>query len=122
MNSLWRLPYSFIFGGVVAMQKKHFDKVNGFSNRYWGWGAEDDDMYFRIEHFGLTPISRPPPFVALYTMLSHKQGDRNPVRHDILYSGPKTYNEDGLNSLEYKLVDIKLRSLYIHIMVDVGKP
>ena len=27
--------------------KENFLQVNGFSNKFWGWGAEDDDMYRR---------------------------------------------------------------------------
>jgi len=42
-----RVPYTEIFGGVTAFKPEHFELVNGFSNRYYGWGGEDDDMYNR---------------------------------------------------------------------------
>jgi beta-1,4-galactosyltransferase 4 len=37
------------FGGVTLLPKKDFLTVNGFSNEYWGWGAEDDDLLLRCE-------------------------------------------------------------------------
>ena len=27
--------------------REHFQLVNGFSNSFWGWGAEDDNLYQR---------------------------------------------------------------------------
>lgn len=42
-----RLPYHGYFGGVVAISKTHFLKVNGFSNSYWGYSSEDDDLFRR---------------------------------------------------------------------------
>uniref|UniRef100_A0A182WCN3 Galactosyltransferase N-terminal domain-containing protein n=1 Tax=Anopheles minimus TaxID=112268 RepID=A0A182WCN3_9DIPT len=45
----FKLPYSTIFGGVSAMTEKQFRMVNGFSNSFWGWGGEDDDMSNRYE-------------------------------------------------------------------------
>lgn len=44
---IFRLPYEDIFGGVSAMTLEQFVNVNGFSNKYWGWGGEDDDMFSR---------------------------------------------------------------------------
>jgi len=42
-----RVPYDGIFGGVTAFKRQHFELVNGFSNQFYGWGGEDDDMYNR---------------------------------------------------------------------------
>jgi len=41
------VPYEGIFGGVTAFKAEHFELVNGFSNQFYGWGGEDDDMYNR---------------------------------------------------------------------------
>lgn len=43
----YRLPYAAIFGGVSAMTKDQILFVNGFSNKFSGWGGEDDDMFNR---------------------------------------------------------------------------
>jgi len=35
------------FGGVTMFNKEDFELINGFSNEYWGWGFEDDDLLIR---------------------------------------------------------------------------
>ena len=42
-----RLAYQELVGGVLNMRTSHFQRLNGYSNLYWGWGAEDDDMAYR---------------------------------------------------------------------------
>jgi hypothetical protein len=35
------------FGGVTMFPTNIFEKINGYSNEYWGWGFEDDDLLKR---------------------------------------------------------------------------
>jgi beta-1,4-galactosyltransferase 1 len=43
----FRLTYEELIGGVLNIRGDHFLTVNGYSNLYRGWGAEDDDLYYR---------------------------------------------------------------------------
>jgi hypothetical protein len=39
----WNRVYNqFLTGGILSLRPKHFVDANGFSNRYAGWGGEDD--------------------------------------------------------------------------------
>ena len=59
----YQLPYDGIFGGATAFTVKHFNFVNGFSNKYWGWGGEDDDMAKRVRMNNLQ-VTRYSPDIA----------------------------------------------------------
>lgn len=74
-----RLPYAGIFGGVCAISREHFELLNGFSNMFFGWGGEDDDMYNRISHHNLKVV-RYPSEIARYTMLLHRKDKPSPYR------------------------------------------
>jgi len=115
---LYRLPYDDIFGGVSAMTVDQFKAVNGFSNLFWGWGGEDDDMANRLRLKKLF-ISRYPANIARYKMLKHGKEKANPERFKYLYSGAKRMFKDGLNSLKYTKVDLVLKKLYTWILVDL---
>ena len=45
------MPYGKFLGGVIAVTPTLYVKVNGYSNSYFGWGAEDDDFYRRLVQF-----------------------------------------------------------------------
>lgn len=48
-NNNYKEFYSRCLGGVTLFPKNDFIKINGFSNEYWGWGAEDDDLRLRCD-------------------------------------------------------------------------
>lgn len=48
----YNLPYTGLFGGAISISKHQFQKVNGFSNVFFGWGGEDDDFYSRLQSKG----------------------------------------------------------------------
>ena len=41
------LGYDQYFGGVVLFTKEQAYQTNGYSNDYWDWGQEDDDLFYR---------------------------------------------------------------------------
>jgi len=45
--------YDNYFGGITLFPKNDFIRINGFNNNYWGWGAEDDDLFYRCKVFDL---------------------------------------------------------------------
>ena len=55
-------------GGVLAIKPDQFRAANGLSNRFFGWGGEDDDFYLRLLRADLAPVrlaARPGRYVAL---------------------------------------------------------
>ena len=48
------LGYDQYFGGVVLFTKEQVEKTNGYSNDYWDWGMEDDDLFWRCYFEGMT--------------------------------------------------------------------
>lgn len=41
------------FGGVTMFPMDSFKIINGYSNNYWGWGFEDDDLLYRCKMNGI---------------------------------------------------------------------
>ena len=50
----WQLKYHEYFGGAVLFTKEQVEATNGYSNGYWDWGMEDDDLFWRCHEEGLT--------------------------------------------------------------------
>jgi len=46
-QSDYNLKYQEYFGGAVVFTKEQVQATNGYSNDYWDWGMEDDDLFWR---------------------------------------------------------------------------
>jgi len=117
----YTLPYSYLVGGVFAISKAHFVVVNGYSNLYWGWGGEDDDMAHRLKFHNLH-IIRPPESIGRYTMIKHNHRSESPnnVRSALLRMAKRRASRDGLNSVRYQVTAKEDALLYTRILVEIG--
>jgi len=107
-----------LFGGVTAFTKEDFYTANGYPNRYYGWGAEDDDMYYRVGAKGMR-IVRPPLEIGRYTMIVHKDEERNSKAKKLLVNAARDVDKDGLNSIRYKVKWKQNLDFYTEIGIDV---
>ncbi|MEE6479887.1 hypothetical protein FKM82_012405 [Ascaphus truei] len=62
--------YKTYVGGILLLTKKHYEMCNGMSNRFWGWGREDDEFYRRIKAAGLK-LLRPTGIGTGYKTFRH---------------------------------------------------
>jgi predicted glycosyltransferase involved in capsule biosynthesis len=99
----YKMPYKNYFGGVCLFNEQDFLKINGFSNSFIGWGAEDDNLLFRIKNANIT-INRIND--CKYKSLSH---DRD-INKDALKKNRElqyTKLDDGLSTLKYEITSIE---------------
>ena len=95
------LPFDTYFGGMTLFPTGTFSKIDGFSNLYWGWGFEDDDLRYRCSKNDID--------------FGHK------VDHDYQFDG-KTLIFNGVNSYALVKNNINfLRSFNIEIDLRLGK-
>jgi hypothetical protein len=102
------LPYEGYFGGVNLFSKADFERINGFSNGYWGWGGEDDDLRQRCERTGMAPLVRPGRFQSLPHPASCHGGTnphhgRNCDRLQRMLRGELDPAAEGLRQVRYTL-------------------
>ncbi|XP_052807475.1 beta-1,4-N-acetylgalactosaminyltransferase bre-4-like [Mya arenaria] len=117
----YMLLYQCLVGGVIAFPPAHFIALNGYSNLYWGWGAEDDDMSYRIMSNN-NGITRQDGELARYKMIKHEQSEMvvGERRYTLLGQTKDIYEQDGLNSVQYDLISVRRTHYYTHLMINVG--
>ena len=102
--------YRKFVGGILLLKREHFKQVNGMSNKFWGWGREDDELYLRMKQAGLI-IYRPGNLTTdSETTFKHTHEKKVHPRDKIKYGdqrkeGKKLDNETGLDTVKYKEIN-----------------
>jgi hypothetical protein len=115
-----------------------YKSVNGFSNLYWGWGGEDDDLALRLIERRMCVV-RPNYETAIYagkkriiysinsdtfsfTALPHPRGQRNNARFGLLTWATVRLATDGYKQIDplTRIVNIRKTSTVTHLKLDVN--
>ena len=62
-------------GGVLSFKSEDFEKCNGYPNHYWGWGGEDESLFYRLKENNME-IERPEhPIIDLENFTPEEKKD-----------------------------------------------
>lgn len=106
------MPYNDYFGGVVIFSREQFISVNGFSNEFWSWGGEDDEM--RNNVLEKYQIERREAYFHCADHPKFIDEQFYSKNLSLLYGGRS--KKDGLNNCEYTLFSETIGS-YKHLRV-----
>lgn len=98
----YRLSANGNYGGVNFFNKEDFIKINGYSNEFWGWGGEDNDLLYRVKSKGF-PLHRR---FGHYENLLHARAPKHTPEYKNNVNRLESkydYDKEGLNTLEYLL-------------------
>ena len=117
-------------GGLMGFDSKVFTKINGYPNNFWGWGGEDDSLIIRLLKCGIDRIYYPKngciidieeekmKRIGLTNKL--KIVDKEEIKYEKLYTDMELWKENGLNNLEYKILERKeIKKNIYQIKVDL---
>jgi hypothetical protein len=122
----WKLPmggtYEKYFGGITLFPFNVFGEINGYSNEYWGWGAEDDDLLHRVKSSGFEWTRRYPGAVRSLNHereINQEHYRKNIAKVQEMWQNKLEYKNEGLNSLEYEILEDKSNEDYAMIKVRI---
>jgi len=79
--------YKNFIGGVMLLQSRDFETIRGLSNRFWGWGREDDELFWR-----LTTDHPCPKYFTEPQCRAFKMTIKRPEEVVTINTGYKTFN------------------------------
>ena len=100
--------YTFALGGIVSMNAKDFENINGYPN-LWAWGYEDNMLQYRVLQISGLVIDRSQFYPLLdKNILQLKDGLERIVNRGEFdrYLEKTTEGIDSIYSLQYQFEDI----------------
>ena len=98
------------YGGVVAMKKEQWDKINGINPLYKGWGNEDEDLRERFKWAGYNPVRNE---IGTFLCLYHEDNGNIAVK-------PKEQQQDFIEGRKIYANAYNYRHLgYKNVTADV---
>ena len=101
----WDLPY-MAAGGVNMIRSSVVVRANGFSNRFFGWGGEDNDFDGRMKSIGVVMKQRSKE-LGRYKSIKvghYRSPGKAEDRFTLLRFTDKLQQHEGINSLRYRLL------------------
>ena len=112
------IPFKTYFGGVTLFPVEDFKRINGYSNKYWGWGYEDDDLLLRcrkndipLDSMSIKNMGKPQTFLKFNGVDSYVKG-KNIINlnsnttffasfypHEIIYDDKKEVDDFSVFSI-----------------------
>ena len=90
-----------------------YKKINGYSNNYWGWGLEDDDLFTRMD---IHKIQFDTSILDYKILCNDGNGNTDAEHFMPLYNSNMGYlnelrvirncNVSGIDDVSYKIIDI----------------
>lgn len=117
----WTLPYEGYFGGVTIFDRESFVTINGYANEYWGWGAEDDDVFGRCQKMGVRVSRKSCSFSSLHHERRILQDEyvKNVEKLKYFQTNSDKSMKDGLSTLEYRTISFANEVSYKKITVSI---
>ncbi|KAK3609936.1 hypothetical protein CHS0354_011768 [Potamilus streckersoni] len=114
------LPFPELYGGVIGFTPGQFTKVNGFSNLYFGWGEEDNDLHIRVKVAGLKYV-RSGRDVGGYIGFKHHHDATNPEgsAYSLIRNAKARATVEGVGTIRFRRYAVEYRELYTWILIGV---
>ena len=128
-------PYATYAGGVVSAALRDWKHINGYTNTAYGWGGEDDDLYYRLRathldagrEAGLRRPSKGKGVCMCDSENDHTPREKNETAYKQILEklrrmqqGSDEWKTDGLGNLDYHMISSRTDEFGSHWIAVSG--